>query len=191
MAKINADPDLSAEGKAKRIAEINRGAVKKLADVADELNDHDSVVREQVTEPLPYVEGYAPQDYATPTIDLALVQAFKAMDQNERSACLARMLGGNDQRMTDAILRMPTVLTGLSSVVLANLRDAAVNRAHPEEVSRRRSLAAASSAARTMIGRTLDHLAAKGRLTRQEQRELLGDAAKHFPHLFDPRAASR
>jgi len=158
--------------------------VKKLATAAEGLDMHDSTVRQQISEPLTYVDSYAPQDYATPQLDIELVRAFRALNRDERTQCLARMLGGNDQRMADAILRMPTILTGLSHTVLANLREAAVNRAHPEEVQRRRRLEKASSAARTMVRRVLDKLATSGRLTRQQQRELLGDAARHFPHLL-------
>lgn len=182
--KIAADPDLSAEGKAKRVAEVNRAAMKELAQVADDLNAHDGVIREQVAEPLQYVESYQPNDPATPMLDLALVQAFKAMEGHERTNCVARMIDGNDQRMADAILRLPTVLTGLSSTTLGHLRDAAVNRMHPAESAQRRNLAVAASAAREMIDRTQRHLATAGRLSRQEQRELLGDAAQYFPHLF-------
>ncbi|THD03717.1 hypothetical protein [Rhodanobacter lindaniclasticus] len=184
VAAVNADPDLSDEGKAKRIAQINRDALKKLGETADTLDKHGGIVREQMIEPLPYVEAYQTGDYATPTIDVQLVQAFKGLDNNARMQAIAAMQSGGDQRMCDAILRMPAILTGLSHTVLANLREAAVNRAHPEEVQRRRSLEQAASAARIMIGRTVDKVARDGRLSRQEQRETLGEAAKHFPHLY-------
>lgn len=184
VAKVNADPDLSAEGKTKRINQINRDALKKLGQTADALDKHDGIVREQMVEPLPYVAAYQTGDYATPTIDVALIGAFKALDNNARMRAIAAMQSGADQRMCDAILRLPEVLTGVSGTVLNNLREAAVNRAHPEEVQRRRSLEQAAAAARTMIGRTVDKVARDGRLSRQEQRETLGDAAKHFPHLF-------
>lgn len=184
MAAVNADPDLSDEGKAKRTSQINREALKKLGEAADTLDKHDGIVREQMLEPLPYVEAYQTGDYATPTIDVALVQAFKGMDTSHRMQAIASMQSGGDQRMCDAILRMPAILTGLSPTVLGNLREAAVNRAHPEEVHRRRGLEQAASAARIMIGRTVDKVARDGRLSRQEQRETLGDAAKHFPHLY-------
>lgn len=184
VAAVNADPDLSDEGKAKRIAQINRDALKKLGQTADTLDKHDGIVREQMVEPLPYVEAYQIGDYATPTIDVALIGAFKSLDNNARMQAIAAMQSGGDQRLCDAILRMPAMLTGLSHTVLANLREAAVNRAHPEEVQRRRNLEQAASAARTMIGRTVDKVARDGRLSRQEQRETLGDAAKHFPHLY-------
>jgi hypothetical protein len=184
VAVVNADPDLSDEGKAKRIAQINRDALKKLGQTADTLDKHDGIVREQMIEPLPYVAAYRDADYATPTIDVALVGAFKALDRDARSQAIASMLSGSDQRMADAILRLPAVLTGLSSTVVQNLREAAVNRAHPEEVHRRRSLEKASSAARSAISATVDKLARDGRLSRQEQRDLLGNASRHFPHLY-------
>lgn len=184
VAKVNADTDLSAEGKQKRIAEINRAAMKKLATTAETLDRHDELVREQMLEPLPFVQEYQTGDFASPVIDIALIQAFKGLDTSAKMQAIAAMQSGGEQRMCDAILRMPAVLTGLSTTALQNIREAATNRAHPEEVKRRRSLEKAASAARAMVAATVGKVGRDGRLSRQEQRELLGDAARHFPGLF-------
>lgn len=184
VAKVNADTDLSAEGKQKRIAQINRDAMKKLATTAETLDKHDELVRGQMLEPLPFVQEYQTGDFASPVIDVALIQAFKGLDTPARLQAIASMQGGGDQRMCDAILRMPPILTGLSNTVLQNLREAATYRANPEKVERRRSLEKAASAARAMVAATVDKVGRDGRLSRQEQRELLGDAARHFPSLF-------
>lgn len=180
IAAIDGNADLSEEGKAKRRSKAHQKALQALALTAQEFDRHDRVVREQVSEPLAFVENYQPSDAATPMLDLALVQYFKSLTGSERTNAMAALVGGDSPRLADALLRLPGVLTGVSSSMLGTLRDQARSRMHPAETQRRAGLESSSRSAREILDRARRRIVASGHLDRRQQAALLGDAARLF-----------
>lgn len=109
--QIRSDQRLSAKAKlederaaAKEAADQLRTSRSLLRSIAERLADEQrSVVA---------VEPYKPNDVATVLIDLALGEHIKGMDQ----AKLVRSyrLGDGDPRLLEAMVRLPTALTGLT-----------------------------------------------------------------------------
>lgn len=180
LAAIDADPDTSDTGKAKRRGEAHAKAMKALALTAQEFDRHDRVVREQCSEVLPFVQDYQPGDAATAMIDLALAQQYKGLTGTDRTNAMAALLSGGAPRLADALLRLPGVLTGIPSTTLGTLRDQARARMHPAETQRRAGLESSSAAARQALEQAHRRIAASGHLDRRQQAALLNDAARLF-----------
>lgn len=177
---INSNPDLSEAGKAKKRDAAHAKAMQALALTAQEFDRHDRVVREQVNEPLPFVEGYQPGDVATVMIDLALAQHYKGLTGSERTNAAAALLSGGSPRLADALLRVPEVLTGVPSTTLGELRETARARMHPAETQRRAGLEASSRAARETLAKAHRRIVDSGHMDRRQQAALLGEAARLF-----------
>jgi hypothetical protein len=184
VAAINADADLSAEGKAKRIGKLYRDALALLGPLAQDLNKQEGIVRSELLEPLPFVESYAAGDTVTPQHDLLLLSMYRSATPDERTRLMTAAISGQEPRLAEALLRAPPILTGMAATTLANMRDMARSRLHPEKVERRAKLEHASHAARTMLDRARNKLATAGQVPLSEQRALLGDAAGLFTDLL-------
>lgn len=63
-------------------------------------------------------------------LDVEIARQVAAMEPSKRAAMLQF---GGDQRVVDALLRTPTIISGLSPEQVSNLTEIAVARRHPEQ----------------------------------------------------------
>jgi hypothetical protein len=105
-------------------------AHKNLRSLAEEIDERRNALLE--------VKPYAPSDFATVAIDLALAQHLRTMTEAERlKAAVA------DPRVAEVIARLPTTLTGISEGVKGRLlTDAAVQK-NPAEAKELETLSEA------------------------------------------------
>lgn len=76
------------------------------------------------------VQKYDPADAATVAIDMEIARRFAQLEPTKQTAFLAF---GEDQRVVDALLRLPTFVTGLSGEQYSKLVELSVARKYPEQ----------------------------------------------------------
>ena len=110
MASQTIKADARRSAKKDDIREAARFRLKQIAQAQHELNKRKAQAKEEMMQFLS-VPAYRDGDASTVQIDLALAQLVRSMSISERTALA---LSGNDDRLIEACLRLPTALTGLT-----------------------------------------------------------------------------
>jgi hypothetical protein len=175
-SNILADARRSELAKREDVAEAAKERLAELGQVQQRLNEHAAalaVERAKLTAITPYRDG----DHATVAIDLALAEQLRNMDDSKRNVLL---MSGNDQRLLDAALRLPIVLTGISPAFYSRMERAAIERKHPAEAYRAEALAESVEDAQTALRRAFKILAESSGTPLEDQVEAAGE---HYQQL--------
>lgn len=135
----------------------------------------------------PYRDG----DFATVQIDLALASHIAAMEPANRTASL---LMGSDQRLVDAVLRLPSHLSRISAELHSKIEAEAIARQHPGEASAIESLREAHASVQHVLRSAWTVLASASGASLDEQVSAAGgnDGAKELmPQKASPATLER
>lgn len=96
-------------------------------------------------------------DAAEALVDLELARMLREMGADARLKALAGLVGGaGDDRMVNAILRLPRQLTGVSDEAWRVILSRTIERRHPEAVREFLQLEAAEGTARMVLRRAVE-----------------------------------
>ncbi|HHY49656.1 MAG TPA: hypothetical protein GYA10_07910 [Alphaproteobacteria bacterium] len=131
--------------------------------------------------------GVAPASPADAIADLDIARHFRSLGERDRQVFLQALVSGQEPRAVDAVLRLPGFLFGLTPEMVAIIRVAAVEREHPKEVGRLRSLDEAAQTAQHVLKRCAAILEESTALSLEDLMRGYGDGAwQHF--VQGPRA---
>lgn len=124
------NPRLSAEAKRDDRKEVGLDSLRALAKSAARLEALRTQHKERANR-LAAVTPYRDGDAATPLIDMEIARKLDAMKDEAARAIL--LVTGEQPRLTDAVLRLPAFLSGLSDAEHRRISAAAIERANPEQ----------------------------------------------------------
>lgn len=130
LNRIINDTRLSAEAKRDDRKTAGLDSLKTLAKSAARLE----VLRAQHQERsrnLAAVSPYRDGDAATPLVDMEIARKLDQM--KDEAARVVMLVTGEQPRLTEAVLRLPAFLSGLSDAEHNRISAAAIERAHPEQ----------------------------------------------------------
>lgn len=129
VGRIINDQRLNAETKQSDRKTCGLDALKGLAKAAARLDvlRNDQVVRANT---LAAVGQYENGDAATPLVDLEICRKLSTLD--DESARVILLITGEQPRLTQAAIRLPAFLSGLSDAEHRRITAAAIERANPE-----------------------------------------------------------
>jgi hypothetical protein len=182
-ASIQSDSRLSDSAKQEDVRKAAMDAVREIGNAQRLLNRvTDGSQRERMK--LAGIVAATPTDAI---VDLDIARHIRSLGESDRNAFLQSLVGGREARAVDAVLRLPAFLTGLTPEMLAVIRAAAVERAHPQDVERLRELDEAAMTAQHALRRASEVLTQGVALELADLMRGYGDAWEHF--LDGPRDA--
>jgi len=107
-AQIEQDPRLSDVAKREDVRKAALAQLSALTTTHKNLRNEAEAINER-RRTLLEVKPYAPNDYATVAIDLAMAAHLRTLDEAGRVRAM-----GTDPRVADAVARLPPTLTGIS-----------------------------------------------------------------------------
>ncbi|MGP9498584.1 hypothetical protein [Halomonas sp. AOP43-D1-4] len=126
---IGSNPRLSDMAKKEDSAKTSAQALPKLAGMRRQLQVESDKLSARAAN-LKAVTPYRDGDQSTVAIDLALAQHLQSMTASQRAAALSQV---GDLRLRDAVLRLPTAVTGITAEKYAQLERQAIEQNHPQE----------------------------------------------------------
>lgn len=132
LKDLRANPRLSEPAKLADSKEAALRALNELGQVQRKLSGATEALQAERAK-LAAVKPYD-GDAAAAILDVAIGQHLRNLSGPEREKATASLLGGADQRMVEAVLRLPTVLHGLAHETLEAISARAIQREHPEAV---------------------------------------------------------
>lgn len=130
LNRIINDTRLSPEAKRDDRKEAGLDSLKNLTKSAARLEALRVQHQERVNR-LAAVAPYRDGDAATPLIDMEIARKLDAM--KDETARVILLVTGEQPRLTDAVLRLPPFLSGLSEAEHNRIAAAAIERANPEQ----------------------------------------------------------
>lgn len=130
LGRIISDTRLSAEAKRDDRKEAGLDSLKTLAKSAKRLEELRAQHQERANR-LAAIAPYRDGDAATPLIDMEIARKLDAM--KDGAARVVMLVTGEQPRLTDAVLRLPAFLSGLSDAEHRRIAAAAIERANPEQ----------------------------------------------------------
>lgn len=149
---ILANARLSAAAQQDDIREAALVALRELGGYQRRLND----AVERIDARRLKLADVAPADAAAAVVDLAIGDYLRGLQGDARERFLAGLVSGAEPRAVEAVLRLPTFLTGLSPELLAAVRNAAIERAEPQEVLKLDQLGKAVATAQHVLVRCFE-----------------------------------
>lgn len=152
---ILANARLSAAAQQDDIREAALVALRELGGYQRRLND----AVERIDARRLKLADVAPADAATTVLDVAIgdyLRSLQGVQGDARERFLAGLVSGAEPRAVEAVLRLPTFLTGLSPELLAVVHKAAIERAEPQEVLKLDQLAKAVGTAQHVLTRAFE-----------------------------------
>lgn len=146
------DEHLSVFGKAEKVRESAKSALRDFGAAQKRLTSalaKIAATRQQLAavRPIPAgVEGVAER-----LLDIELARALREMPANDRQDVARRLLSGEEQRVIEAVLRVPAIVSGLSENMRGLIEHAAIQREHPEQVMRAEAMKEAASMAQRIV----------------------------------------
>ncbi|WP_249975273.1 hypothetical protein [Vreelandella olivaria] len=145
---IASNPRLSDLAKKEDSAKTSAQALPKLAGMRRQLQIESDKLNARAAS-LKAVTPYRDGDHSTVAIDLALAQHLQSMKPSQRAAALSQV---GDLRLRDAILRLPSALTGVPVEKYAELERQALEQNHPKEAIEIEELRQALQDAAEVVG---------------------------------------
>lgn len=158
-AAIKGDQRLSDSAKREDSKAKTLEALRDLGDRQRGLNSKLAALHDERSK-LAAVPGYN-GDAALATVDIAIASHLRSLTGTERERAIADLAPGGDQRMVEAVLRLPRALTGLSPETHAVVTSRAIERANPEAVQEMQELDEAAQAAQRVLSKAF-HLITDG-----------------------------
>lgn len=146
------DADLSESGKRTRLENLAKGCLAAIGALQKSLNQSGETIAAQGRE-LAAVKPYGAgsEAAATAIVDAEIARALRELPENEREKIARGLLSGEQQRVVDAVLRLPPLVSGLSENVAGMIRAAAIRREHPELVAKTEQLGEALAGAQIVV----------------------------------------
>lgn len=146
LNRILNDDRLSAEAKRDDSKQAGLDSLANLAKSAATLEKL-RVLHHERANGLAAVAPYRDGDAATPLIDMEI--ARRLADMKDETARVIMLITGEQPRLTEAVLRLPAFLSGLSDAEHGRIAAAAIERSNPAES---RAIAEAASNLRSANG---------------------------------------
>lgn len=132
LNRIAGDTRLSSEAKRDDRKEAGVDSLRSLAKFSTRLEALRGDYQERLNR-LAAVTPYRDGDTATPLIDMEIARKLGAMD--DASARRLLLLTGEQPRLTEAVLRLPPFLSGLTDAEHRRISTASLERSNPEGLS--------------------------------------------------------
>lgn len=129
--KIQSDPRRTALAMKEDVTATAGDSLKHLGGLQQHLNQEKAKVNARAAS-LSTVTPYQANDVATPLIDLEISRMLRDMPDAKRAATLS---GVGDQRVRDAVLRLPPTLTGVTPEQHARLQRQTIEAMHPRDAA--------------------------------------------------------
>ncbi|WP_312920128.1 hypothetical protein [Stutzerimonas nitrititolerans] len=130
MNRIKGDVRLSDQAKREDSRGAGLDSLKNLAKSAIRLEALRTQHKERANR-LAAVTPYRDGDAATALIDMEIARKLASMPNATARAIM--LVNGEQPRLTEAVLRLPAFLSGLSDAEYGRIASAAIERAHPEQ----------------------------------------------------------
>lgn len=118
-----------------------------------------------------------PADAAQATVDVAIASFFRELTGDARSALLAEMVAGSQPRIVEALLRLPTVMFGITEKLAATIEGNAIVRRAPEQARHLQQMDEALSTAQLALTRAVALVNDSSGLTLEDRMVSLGSGA--------------
>lgn len=159
---INSDVDLSDSGKKSRLEAVAKNRLAEIGRAQKSLNQATEDIATQgraLAAVRPY--GAGPEAAAMAVLDAEIARALRELPTEQRDKIARGLLSGQDPRVTEAVLRLPSFVTGISENMRVHIEAAAIRREHPEAVKKQEQLSDAARGAQAVLrgaaAQLLDH----------------------------------
>lgn len=172
---INGDPELSDNGKKSRLENLAKERIGQIGKMQKRLNqaaEDIAAAGRNLAAVKPY--GNGPEGATTAVLDAEIARALRELPTDERDKIAKGLMSGQDQRVIDAVLRLPGFVTGVSENMRGLIEAAAIRREHPEAVMKQEALTEAAQGAQTVIRGAAGLLLEHSGLDLQAQMRALG-----------------
>lgn len=148
---IAQNADLSDSAKTRQLRELATEYLRKFGTEQHQLNQSLEALRKE-RQSLAAVKPYGGPDAAAQAVlDAEIARMVREMPPAERERLTSRLVGGEEPRVVEAILRTPPILTGFSPQMRATIENAAIRREHPEAVLLQESLEESAQVAQGIL----------------------------------------
>lgn len=149
---VNADADLSDAGKRSRLeaaATLHLAEIGRLQKSLSEAGETIAAQGRELAAVKPY--GAGSEAAATAIVDAEIARTLRELPESQREKIARSLLSGEHQRVVDAVLRLPPLVSGLSENVTGMIRAAAIRREHPGQVAKMEQLGEALAGAQIVV----------------------------------------